>query len=235
MGMSAQREYPSLEALLEAEATQPDKGYYLAARIVPAGGLAIALGVFLPLALAFSPFFHIGTVGFIVSGIFGWFLFDRLDRAITPARKEIRRVSRQIWTRYVGFGNLVGKEPAVSESVGEVLDEAAAIYLKRASSTDKNNNEAYRRACQALEIGMAKLLELAASPSVRTQELEFESGWALPLLREMRQTDEALTRLSQYAEHTTLPVDPLANLRDVRTELSGVVSAIEEIEQRHTP
>lgn len=229
--MSAQPEYPNLEALLEAEAGQPDKGYYLAARIVPPIGLTIGLGVFLPLALAFSPFFHIGTIGFSLLAAGAWFLFNSLDRAISPSKKQIRKMASLIWGRYGGFGNLMGVEPAVSQTVGEVLDEAAAIYLKHSGVTG-SANEAYRRAYQALEIAMAKILDLAASPNVRNQELEFEAGWALPLLREMRQMDEALTRLAQYAAHASLPVDPLANLKDARAELAGVVAAIDEVEQR---
>lgn len=235
VGMSAQPEYPNLEALLESEAGQPDKGYYLAARIVPPIGIAIGLLVFLPLAIAFSPFFHIGTISFALLGVGAWFLFDSLDRAISPAKKQIRKMATLIWSRVGGISNLVGVEPALSETVGEVLDEAAAIYLKYSGAgSQKTRNEAYHRAHQALEIAMAKILDLAAAPNVRSQELEFETGWALPLLREMRQMDDALTRLAKYAAHETLPVDPLANLKDARTELTGVVAAIDELEQRHT-
>lgn len=236
VGMAAQPEYPSLEALLEAEAGQPDQGYFLAARIVPPSGLAIALGIFLPLGLYVHPLFHIGTVVFSLLAVGAWFLFDSLDRAITSGKKQIRKKASVIWSRYGGFGNLVGVEPVLSETVGEVLDEAAAIYLKHSGpgGSPRATNEAYLRAHQALEFAMAKLLDLAVVSNVRSQELEFEAGWALPLLREMRQMDDALTRLAQYASHATLPLDPLANLRDARAELTGVVSAIDELEQRHS-
>jgi len=81
-------------------------------------------------------------------------------------------------------------------------------------------------------VAMGRMLELATGPNVRNQELEFDAGWALPLLREMRSMDQALTRLTQYSVDGRLPIDPLANLRDARSELTGLVSAFDELEEQ---
>lgn len=235
VGLSSQPEYPNLEALLEAEAGQTDNGYFLAARIVPPIASTLGLAVFLPLAIIFSPLFYIGIAGFFALAAGFWFLFDFLDRSISAPKKRIRKLASLIWARYGGISNLVGVEPAISATVGHVLDDAAAIYLRHSDPTSsrKSSSDAYRRAHQALEVAMAKMLELATAPNLRSQELEFESGWALPLLQEMRQVDIALTQLAQYAAND-FPVDPLANLREARAELTGVVSAIDELEQRQS-
>ncbi|WP_144240941.1 hypothetical protein [Fimbriimonas ginsengisoli] len=231
VGLSSQPEYPNLEALLEAEASQPHSGYFYAARIVPPVGIVVGNGVFVPLAMNFSPLFYIGAVGLSVVGGGLGILFNFLDRSLSPAKKHIRRQAHMIWGRY-GIGSLIGTSPVISPVVGQVLDEAASIYMRHAQR--KSSTEVHRRAFQALEVAMARLMELAAIENAQNQELEFDSGWALPLLQEMRQMDTALARLTQFAPSGSAPVDPLANLRDARAEVAGIVSAIDELDQQQS-
>ncbi|CAN5498656.1 hypothetical protein BH11ARM1_BH11ARM1_00520 [soil metagenome] len=227
VGLDTQPEYPSFELLLDAEAGQPDRGFYLAARIFPLLGALIGLGVFLPLGLNFSPLFHIGTVGFLFLAALLGFVFDRCDKAISLAKKRIRKLSAQIVGRYGTISYLTGSDPVISPEVGEILDTAAAIYLKH--SNMPTSSAPVLHAHQALESAMAKLLELPANQTMRSQELSLESGWARPLLDEMQKTDRALMNPGRFEGMTFAQDDPLANLRNAREELLGISTAIEEL------
>lgn len=230
VGLKSPPEYPHLEALLEAEEGQPHNDFRVLARILPP-----ALGVFISVAL-FAGLWHkplvLGATLIVNVVLMGalWKVLDYFDRAITPSKARIRKLGDGIWHRLHEFGNLVGVQPALSPTVGQVLDEAAAIYIKHSAqqeADDKVFGESYAKARRALEEAMARMLELAVPATPQQQELLFAAGWALPLLQEMRDMDLAL---SQPLE-ASLPNDPLANLRAARMEILGIETAIDELER----
>jgi hypothetical protein len=228
-------EYPNLEALLEAQEGTVSYDYQVLSRVIP--GLVAGVGslVFIGLALAISPFYLLGVLGFGVLAAGLWFVLDSLDKRIPRSRAQLRKLGEEIWKRYQSFANMVG-QPALAPSVCEVLDEAASIYLKHSNETEAKQSlqgEARIRAVQALEEAMARLLELGKPTSVQAQELELQVGWARPLLQEMRDTDKALTHHLQtaLAAQAINTADPLSNLRDARMELLGNENAMIELEQ----
>jgi hypothetical protein len=178
-------------------------------------------------------------LGLLVSGALGgaaWFIFDSLDKQIPRSKAQLRKLSEGIRERVGGFSNMIGLQPALSPAVGLILDEASAIYLKHANVTEAKlllQGETRFRAVQALEEAMARMLELGQPKTAQEQDLELASGWALPLLQEMRDMDMALNQHMQaaLAAQAINTADPLANLRDARKELLGDESALEELRQ----
>lgn len=238
VGLPAQPEYPNLEALLEAEEGQIHSDYNVLARIVPALVVGFGFAAFVPLALrTHNPFLALGGAAFAALAFGLKVLFDRLDKSISPSKRQIRQLSALIWERYRRLGNLVGVEPALAPPVAQVLDEAAGIYLKHTATLQNDARQwatdSERRAALALEEAMAKILELAKPASVRTQELDLSAGWAMPLLSEMRQMDAALGQhLRTVMNSQVAAEDPLARLREARQELMGVDDARRELEQK---
>jgi len=229
-----QPEYANVEALLEAEADQPDEDFRQIANVVP----PILAGVGLLVAVAGIFFTHSLTFLFAILG-FGtlatvlWFIFDRLDKKIPRSRARLTKHSKEVLGRVCGFTNIIGIEPALSPAVGQILDEAAGIYLKHRSGDPGSFAESRQRAFTALEEGMAKLMELGTQPTVRAQELELQRGWAYPMLQEMRSLDKALDEHQRNSLANPLQADdPLAQLRSARMELQGIDTAIDELRQQ---
>ena len=236
VGLAPLPEYPNLEALLEAQNGQVSFDYYILARVVPTivgilGGLT-----FIGLAFTVNAFFIFGIIGSgaIAAGL--WFLLDWLDKLIPRSRARLRKLGEEIWKRYEGFGNSLGISPALSPGVATILDEAAAIYLKHSNprAPQKVANDPRSKALQALEESMAQMLELARPTTVLAQDHELSTGWAQPMLQEMREMDRALDQHMQaaLAAQAIDSADPLANLRDARQELQGNRTAMDELENR---
>lgn len=238
VGLSGQPEFKNLEALLEAEEGQPHNDFRVLAKVVPSivAGAGLLLGCYGIFARIPQVFWGALAVAAIAAPV--WILFDRMDKSIRPAKARIRQLSEQIWDRYRRFSNLAGVEPALAHSVGEVLDEAAAIYLKHSTidaAQRKLLSEPQVRSINALEEAMARMLDLAMPQTVRSQELELGAGWARPLLQEMKDLDRALDQYKQgsLAPRSDGSVDPLAALREARLELQSIETAVSELEQRH--
>jgi hypothetical protein len=240
VGMSPQSEFPHLEALMESEENQAHYDYRSCAKIIPP--LVAILGVITSVmfalilknqAIVFGSF----SGGALATGL--WFLFDALDRRIPRTKAQLRKLSEGIWQRYKGVANMIGVNPTLSPSVAPILDEAAGIYLKHLNAADTRKQvqgESMARAVQALEEAMVRLLELGQPLTREAQDLELNAGWAMPILQEMRDTDQALDRHLQTANAAQAinSADPRANLRDARMELLGHQTAIEELERDRT-
>lgn len=236
-GLSAQRELPNLEALLEAEAGQPSNDFRIAARVVPPV-MCFVGAIFLTIALAthFYPMLA-GVVLFGVAAGVLWKVFDHMDRKISPSKARLRKLADVVMKRYSGFGNIVGLDPALSPTVGEVLDQAAAIYMKHSAATPSKDSKLFAdsqaKAVRALEDAMARMMELAEPQGVRAQELELSKGWARQLLQEMRGMDRALDAHAQSLAASSVAgaIDPMAGLREARLELQRIDTAVDELEQ----
>ncbi|HLK14684.1 MAG TPA: hypothetical protein VKT78_07750 [Fimbriimonadaceae bacterium] len=236
-GGSALPEHAALETLIQAEGEKPHNDYRIAAYVVPAVvatltglvGLIVVVEngwrnwpVFLPCAA-------------LAAGL--WALFYHLDRRIPESLRKVRRLSDRIGHRYAKFTSLVGVQPAISPRVAEVLDEAAAIYLKHRPLTVKGSRKIdagpFGRARQALEDAMGRMLELAEPDTPLAQEVALDQGWALPLLQEMRTAAMTLDQFEGSLESGGLDRnDPLSNLREARRELQGIEAALGELEIR---
>lgn len=227
-------EYPHLEALLEAENGQPTNDYAVLAKILVPLILSMGVGLSILLGLmhSWSAVLPIPIAAAI--GVPLWFLLMRLDQRVSKSKAKLRKLCEEIWHRYCDFSNLVGIDPALSDRVGSILDEAAGIYLKH-SRTETVLDESHKRALEALENAMAQMLELGRLKSVPEQELEFSAGWAVPLIQAMRELDQDLDRyrMNALAAAAVDSRDPLRQLREARIELQSRHQAIEEIEERH--
>lgn len=236
VGMSPMREFPNLEALLETESGQPHNDYRVLSWIFPP---VLLLGGWIAILDAvLTKNFGLLWCGVGIAGFGGgvWFFLDHLDKTIPKSRAKIRKLSQKIWLRYRKITNIVGVSPALMPAVGEMLEEAAGIYLRHSKDVPKNLDVASgsrERALRALEDAMARMLELGEPPTVRGQELEMGAGWAEPLLAEMRETDRMLERhVPAELIEPRETLDPLAALREARIELQRVDTAVEELEQR---
>jgi hypothetical protein len=231
-----QPEYANLETLLASEANEASNDFALLAKVLPATIAIIGtLTAIVAVVVQHSLWALLSTLGSGAIAVAVWFIFDHMDKKIPPSRKLIRKQAKKVLERVCGFSNIVGVDPALSPSVSVILDEAASIYLKHrtdASSGPFADNR--NRAESALEAAMARLMDLAALPSVREQELELQRGWAWPLLLEMRDMDRTLdeTLKNTLANPLSRADDPLAQLRQARLELQSIDTAIDELEQR---
>jgi hypothetical protein len=198
----------------------------------------LVAGTFIPFAFTHHPFVSLFALTSLVFAPALWYICDRMDKSMTPSKRRIRKTSEEIWARYRSLKSIVGVEPALSHNVGQLLDEAAFIYQKHFTPDKpvKNPSEPYARALNALEEAMARMLELGKPASVQAQELELASGWAKPLLQEMRDMDRALEHHRQAAAATELlgGSDPIAGLREARLELQRTESAMIELEQHRS-
>lgn len=234
VGLSANHGYPNLEKLLEAEEGQPHYDYRVIKLIVPGIVVATGLGLIVSGLLDTSPILcSVGLCLFALAGA-TWLGFNQLDKAITPTKARLRKNAEQIWTRYRRLSNVVGVDPALSPTVGAMLEEAAAIYFKHAPPKKRQKVvDPQAKAIQAIEEGMAKMLELGKADTIQAQELELSCGWAEPLLSEMREVDRAIEQYRQVsAAQAVQSSDPLVHLREARQELQSIESAIIELEQR---
>ncbi len=229
-GLAAQPEYSCLESLLKEESDNPSDGYRIASYVVPPLIGVLGLGVFIPLALIKNPDFILGAVVTAAIAAATWVVFDRLDKAIAPSLSQIRKSSKSLLYRMVSFTNIVGVEPALDPEVGEILDEAAGIYMKHSAAIKEGYSSASKIAT-ALEDAMARMMDLSTPVGARAQEMELARGWAPPLLQEMRDADKALDQHVQAGLPTQTTNDPLAALREARMELQMTDAASQELEQ----
>ncbi len=230
-GLYQQPEFANLETMLLAQQRQPHDDYRTLARVLPAG-IAFFVAVFLPMAIKNAPWGLLWPIGFALVSALVWRLFDYLVRSIPNARRRIRMISEAVMNRMGKLTNVVGVEPAISPRVGEVLDEAAAIYLRYPPSTRRSPvPEPEMKARTAIEEAMARMMGLVEPETVSAQELELEKGWAAPLLKEMKDLSAALDEHASVREVDVVD-DPLANLRAAKLELEARSSAVQELEQR---
>ncbi len=244
-GLNKQSEYPHLETLIEEEAYKIKDGYHYGRWISPLSGVVLALGCFMPLALTVHPLFWIGTAGMAVIGAgLGW-IFHRLAMQITPVQMRLRQRCMKLGMRLVSLKNLLGALPTLSPKVAEVLEDAASTYLTARPGPERDLptallpvwNEAAIKAQRALDEAMSQMLALADPETPQAQEVELGRGWALPLLEEMKATAKALehsARSAQIASQMDPAMTPLASLRDARSDLERLDSAVSELDQELT-
>jgi hypothetical protein len=241
-GLNKQSEYPHLETLIEDESYKIKDGYHYARWISPLSGLVLALGCFMPLALTVHPLFWIGTGGMtLIGGVLGW-IFHRLAMQITPTQMLLRQRCMKLGQRLISLKNLLGALPILSPKVAEVLEDAAQTYLTARPGPERDLptallpvwNEAATKAQRALDDAMTQMLALADAETPQAQEVELGRGWALPLLDEMKATARALensARSAQIAAQMDPATTPLATLRDARSDLERLDSAVSELDQ----
>ena len=228
-----QPEFPNLEALIESEHGQPSDDFNLLAKIIPPCVIAFGIAIALFVSFRANNFLYLlSMVPVDAAALAIWYIFDRFDKRIPRSRVAIRKRTKAIEERICAFSNIVGMDPAITAETGEVLDEAARIYLKHRpdpASPEFTNNQS--KAKQALEEAMARIMDLA-TVDARAQKVELEKGWAPALLQEMRDMDRALDAHAQSLAGTGLDFnDPLLQLRQARLELKNVDAAMNELDQ----
>lgn len=227
-----------MEAFLETEGQKPFLIYRILKLVIPLsvgviGGATVLLAKLSGVGLGNLVG---GMVATVVLSAACWTVFHKLDIAIPESSRRLRRSAYKLLQRYLGLGNVVGVEPALDPGVGAVLDEAAAIIQKHTSApvsaTPTLVTDAQSRAVQALETGVAKLLELAEPQSAQVQKQALAAGWVGPLLQEIRELDRSLDEHARVAatESAMRGDDAVARLRDARLGLQKIDSAIEELD-----
>jgi hypothetical protein len=193
--------------------------------------------------LAVETFFVIGLVGLPLLGVILGVVFHFIAKSIPPSRAALRKRSRKMLDRMVRLKSLLGLEPALSPTVGEVLDEAARLYLKVSAPRPGDENrgglwdEARAKAVAAMEDAMSRMLQLVEHENPQAQEIELSRGWAQALLEEMKSLERALEEHDRSGARSALAepgLDALAGLRDARVELERLDSAAAELELRDT-
>lgn len=229
-GLPPAAEYPQLERLLEREAGQVHNDYRLLARVVPTIVFAVSL---------FTASIW-GMLGGLVLAGLAWKLLDWLDRRIKPSQVVLRQRSERIWNRYDSLSRRFAREPVLDPRVGDILEDAAQIYLKHSTASKEWDHrvltESHAKAVLALEVGMGRLLQLGEAETLRAQEVELQAGWAMPILQEMRELDGALDHhlKSRVAERAALTDDTAGRLREARLDLERMDAAIEELDQHQS-
>lgn len=230
-------EFPHLETLIENQAGRPHNIYQILKYVIPAsvlvfGGASAGFAIWQnanPLGVG------LGIFGTLVIAAGAGFLFHHLDKTIPDDSRRLRQLANKLVGRHLGWGNLVGSEPAVHPRVGEVLDEAAGIYLRHVGAGDKppspTRSVARVKAYRALEAGMARLLELAEPERAAQQEQILTAGWAEPLLAEMQALDKQLVeQTKRSAAERLIQDDPaLEALREARHSLQSLETAEDEL------
>lgn len=241
-GLNKQAQYPNLEVLIDEESKKVKDGYHHARWITPLSGLVLALGCFMPLALTVHPLFWIGTAGMAaIGGVLG-LVFHRLAIRISPTQMKLRQRCMKLGNRMISLKSLFGTMPALSPKVAEVLEDSASTYLKVRPSPDRDAarprpavwDEPTIRALRAMDEAMSQMLALAEPETPQAQEVELNRGWAQTLLAEMKATAQALelsSRSAGLAAELDSAASPLANLRDARSDLERLESAVSELEQ----
>jgi hypothetical protein len=234
-GLNRQPEFPHLESLIEQEGQHASEELLVARWLVPLILTVVGLSVFIPLMILVHPMFLLGTLGLPSLGIVLGFVFHSMVKSLPPARIELRKQCRKLGERLLGFKNLIGIEPALSPRVGEVLDEAAMLYLRirsRADSVARSNLgiDSLSKAADAMEDAMAKLLQLAEPDGIAAQDAALSGSWGEQIVSEMRRLDKALESSERNAQASRMiESDALARLRETREEIENTESAVLEL------
>ncbi|HWD40456.1 MAG TPA: hypothetical protein VG944_16525 [Fimbriimonas sp.] len=228
LGLPPGTEYPNLEALMEAEEGKPHSDFRVLSWVMPAVLGMVAVGSTVPFFLGKGNIFILGPVLMSILAVASWFIFDMLDKRIPASKVKVRALCEDLSHRYGGFQSIVGLDPALHPQVGQILDEAAGIYLKHASKADPKI--APSKALIALEESMGQILELGKPQGARAQEAELAGGWASSLLQEMRELDQVLDR--QALTQSGRAELQIMKLREARMEIQGIESAMAELEQQ---
>ncbi|MFZ4508447.1 MAG: hypothetical protein ACOYON_12205 [Fimbriimonas sp.] len=219
-----------VEALIDAEdGRQPTQNLYILSIAIPAGIATFGgLSVFAawvsgntgqPLLL--------GTALTLVLAAGAWFTFYRLYQAMPPAKRRLRDLILKFSARYASFGNIVLGQRALSDAFATLLDEVAGIYLRHCTGEDAPADAASVKARSAIEDTLSKLLEVALKDhAAQTRALT----WGLPIVEELRLLDSTLTEHAITMKRDAL-ADPLANLRELRAELTTSITSVEELDQ----
>lgn len=231
-GLSPQPEYPHLESLIEQEGQHASTELLVARWLVPLILTVVGISVFTPLMVAIHPLFSIGLIGLPAVGMTLGLIFHSMVRSLPPARIKLRKQCRKLGERMIGIKSLLGIENPLSPEVGGILDEAAMLYLRakaRAEAAD-TMAEPFKRAADAMEDAMSKLLQLAEPEGAKAQEANVAGGWAEQLLSEMRALDRALDANERNARASEMiEADALARLRETREEIENQHSAVVEL------
>jgi len=233
VGLRKGQEWPYLEALMEAEAGQPTDDYRIASRVASFVCALVGAFTFRMVFLHQTTLFMIGAGISLAIGGALWFIFNQMDKSISPSRRHLRKQAKIVWSRYRGIKNLLGVEPAMSTTVGDVLNNAAGIYLRHSKPVRYFHREpesATAKSERAMEEAMARMFDLVMPETPAAQEVELSRGWAPSLLKEMRALDMAIERQKQSP--TLSGSDPLINLREARMELEMREAATQELDTR---
>jgi len=234
-GLNRQPEFPHLESLIEQEGQHASEELLVARWLVPLILTVVGLSVFIPLMIFVHPLFLIGMLGLPTLGIVLGLVFHSMVKSLPPARIELRKQCRKLGERLLGFKNLIGIEPTLSPKVGQLLDEAAKLYLRakvRADSSANTNlaSESVSKAADAMEDAMAKLLQLAEPDGVAAQDAALSGSWAEQILSEMQRLDKAVESSDRNAQASRMiETDALARLRETREEIENTESAVMEL------
>lgn len=238
-GLGGKHELPHLESLIESHSGRPHEVYRVLKFAVPLA--IVAFGV---ASIGFAMVSRVGPVQIVVgalatallAGVSGQ-IFHRLDQGISQDSRRLRKQADKLLARHLSIGNLVGAEPVLHPKVGEILDEAAAIYLKHNQADRPNDTSPYaqarQKACRALEAAMARLMELAEPVGATLQERLLAAGWAEPVLEEMRALDRALDEVTrrESVQEMVQTDSAIGALQDARLSLQGFQSAVQELEE----
>lgn len=128
--------------------------------------------------------------------------------------------------RYSSLGNIFGGEHVLSEEFASVVDEVARHYLKHCSDTASQQGDAPAKAARAIEAAMARIMEAANFTDRSSQERAMV--WAQPMLDELRSLDLELDQFAILSQSEDRD-DPLAGLRNARSELQSITAASQEM------
>ena len=217
---------------MDSEGQQPYEGYRYASFIVPLVGLVIG-GLFAFVSPYEREHSYIHSAFFIaLGGVLGG-IFFRWDHLISAERKRVRKGAKSLLMRCRSLKNLIGVEAPIAPSVGNVLEQGAAIYMRHVKKErffEPSAAKQLTKAESAIEAGMARLLDLASPPSAALQEVELSQGWALQVLKEMQALDTAIARQGELPAQGSVR-DTLLRLRDARGELEDFEAARVELDQ----
>lgn len=231
-GLVRQPELPNLEKLIDREATrQPAYNYFILSCAIPAGiatfgGLTtfvawLAGNTGLPIALG------AGLTALLSAG--AWFTFYRLYQAVPPAQRHLRKLISKFSERYASFGNIILGEQILSDQFATLLDEVVGIYLPYSSPEGNAFTETPAKAVSAIEDAMSKLMEVALLKDHDAQDRALT--WAQPMLEELRLLNQSLIEQHTVTTHRLGIEDPLARLREARSELETGNAALQELDQ----
>ncbi|QYK54330.1 MAG: hypothetical protein KF824_05380 [Fimbriimonadaceae bacterium] len=230
-GLVRQPELTNLEKLIDREATrQPAYNYFILSCAIPAGIATIGgLSVFvawiagntgLPLAW--------GAALTVLLSAGAWFTFFRLYQAVPPAQRHLRKLISKFSERYASFGNIILGEQILSDQFATLLDEVVGIYLPYSSPDRTPFTEAPSKALNAIEDAMSKLMEVALLKDHDAQDRALT--WAQPMLEELRLLNQSLIEQQTVTPRSLGLEDPLAQLREARSELETGNAAIQELD-----
>lgn len=243
-GLRTPPEYSDLEVFLEWQERQAEHVLVVARWLAPLVITVVGVSASVLLGVLVNLAFLYGLIPTALLAVASGLWFHRLAKQVLPTRMALKKMARKVMAKVIGWKNVLGLEPALAPKVGKTLDEAAGLYLRVcpapggavfANEPPGPWAEARERAVLAMEAAMARILELAEPEGARAQDIAYDAGWVEPLLDEMREMAEAMSRQEEKFRVMSADVSPyraLAGLREARAEFADIETAVEELEQR---